>query len=69
MTITRTQKEIVNAMHRLRKPATVYEIAETSQISWITVKNNLAVLEKNGLVTDKTEKKRQLWTIKYEVFD
>lgn len=69
MTITRTQREIIKAMHRLRKPATVHEIAEASQISWITVKNNLSALEKIGLVAGKTEKKRQLWMIKYEVFD
>ena len=72
MKLTRTQKAIIKAMHRIRTPTTVNEIATTSQVSWITVKDNLKILKKYGLVNYKRRKtkktSRNYWYINYSMF-
>lgn len=69
MKLTRTQKAIIKAMHRIRTPTTVNEIAITSQISWITVKTNLSILKKRKMVKNQKRKSRELWSINYDIFD
>ncbi len=71
--LTRTQKNIINTMHRLRYPATINEIGETADISWVTVKSNLSILKKYDLVNfniKKTQKtSRKYWFINYDIFE
>ena len=73
MPLSRTQREILKAMHRIRKPTTVNEIAIRAQISWITIDNNLKLLHKQKLVlvnVTKTKKTtRKHWRINYARFD
>ena len=73
MALSRTQREIIKAMHKLRKPSTVNEISTMSQITWITVDNNLKILLKHNIVfvtVTKTKKTaRKYWSINYAVFD
>ena len=73
MALSRTQREIIKAMHKLRKPSTVNEISTMSQITWITVNNNLKILLKHNIVfvnVTKTKKtSRKYWSINYEIFD
>ena len=73
MPLTRTQRDILKAMHRLRKPSTVNEISTKSHITWITINNNLKILLKQRLVfvtITKTKKTtRKLWRLNYAMFE
>lgn len=73
MPLSRTQRDILKAMHRLRKPSTVNEISTMSHITWITVDNNLKILLKQRLVfiaVIKTKKTtRKLWRLNYAIFE
>ena len=68
MPLSRTQRDILKAMHRIRKPTTVNEIAKVSQLSWITVKTNLATLQKHKLVILEKKKLRKTWILNYDRF-
>ncbi|MCK5473889.1 MAG: helix-turn-helix transcriptional regulator [Candidatus Aenigmarchaeota archaeon] len=69
MPLSRTQRDILKAMHRIRKPTTVNEIAKVSHISWITVKNNLEILQRHNLVILQKRTLRKTWVVNYAMFD
>jgi len=67
MTYTRIEKGILRAMHQINRPATINEIAQWSEYSWITVRKHLRELKKAGIVSYKKEGNRKYWRIKYEL--
>ena len=73
MPLSRTQRDILKAMHRLRKPSTVNEISTMSHITWITVDKNLKLLYKQGIVlvtATKTKRAtRKYWRLNYAMFE
>jgi len=69
MSFTRIQKGILQAMHQINRPATVNEIADWSEYSWMTVRKHILILEKRGVLEHKTKNERKYWRIRYEIFE
>jgi len=68
MKISRIERGILRSMHQINRPATVNEIADWSEYSWMTVRKHLLELEKLGIIVYKTKNKRKYWYIRYEIF-
>lgn len=51
MTFTNTEKAIINALYKANRPLTTGQVAEKSQITWVTASLRLKDLEKYGHVS------------------
>lgn len=62
--LTSTQKEIIKAMLRARRPQTTYKLGKRSDKSWKTTRDNLEILKVKKVVQMKKKDRVSTWTLK-----
>lgn len=62
--LTSTQRDLIVAMIRAKRPQTTYKLSKRSHRSWKAAKDNLEILKKKKVVRMKKKNKVSKWTLK-----
>ena len=69
------ERDIIKFMYEKRRPVSIKEISEAAEISWVTTRGWLRVLESKGVVRRCGKKKkgkdkiRERWELNYILLD
>lgn len=61
--LTGTQKDLIRAMIRARRPQSTYRIGKRSNKAWNTAKVNLEILKRKKVVEKKRKRGVSIWSL------